>query len=225
MKRTSVAKPRRLPHRQAILSAAEVLIRSSRATHFSMLELAKSAGVSPATPYNIFGTKDSILYELLNNSLTGIFTKFAQSPAEREPHEVVLSAAAAAAAYFVRDPDFYRPLYQHLIGVSDPVHRPAYMDRALQYWRTALGPLIEAGSIGADVERDTIARAIMIHFIGALDMWVQREVSSKEFHAHIMHGVASVLLGCVAPPSRLPLEKTLRAALRAMPRGFSFIGA
>lgn len=52
-----------------VLNAAEALVRKTGDTDFSMLTLASKAKVSPATPYNLFGSKGSILYTLLNRSL------------------------------------------------------------------------------------------------------------------------------------------------------------
>lgn len=43
--------------RQAILDAAEALIRETGATDFTMLAVAERAMVSPTTLYNLFGTK------------------------------------------------------------------------------------------------------------------------------------------------------------------------
>jgi AcrR family transcriptional regulator len=207
--------------RQAILEAAETLVRDTRATDFPMLELAKRARVSPATPYNVFGTKASILYALLNQSLDGIFSGFVRAPGTG-PFEVVLAAADQAASFFVTDPNFYRPLYQHLIGAQDPVHRPAYMDRALEFWRGALAGLCEAGYVSGESERDSLARAIMIIFVGALDMWVQAELDSKEFRAHILHGVSLLLFASADERSQRVLRQAMRSAAKAMPRNFSF---
>jgi AcrR family transcriptional regulator len=208
--------------RQAILDAAELLVRDTGATDFPMLTLAKRAGVSPATPYNVFGTKASILYVLLNQSLDSIFTGFEQATKDMGPFEVVLAAADRAASFFLLDPDFYRPLYHHLVGVRDPVHRPAYMDRALEFWRSALAGLCEQGYLSGDRERDALARAIMITFVGTLDLWVQSELSSKEFHAHIVHGVSSLLFRSADAKARRFLEKAVRSASLAMPGTFSF---
>jgi AcrR family transcriptional regulator len=215
-------KPKGGARRQAILNAAEALVRDTRSTDFSMLTLAKRAGVSPATPYNAFGTKDSILYVLLNQSLDGVFSSFEEVAEDVGPYETVLAAADAAARFFLLDPDFYQPLYQHLIGVQDPVHRPAYMDRALQYWRVALSGLSKAGYLSGEVERDALARGMMIQFVGAMDMWAQSELSSEVFSAHILHGVSCLLMGNADQEAQRVLRKVQRKSLAVMPKHFSF---
>ena len=48
---------------------AEKLARNTGGTDFSMLQLSQTAGVSPATPFNHFGSKNAIFADLINQSL------------------------------------------------------------------------------------------------------------------------------------------------------------
>ncbi|WP_418654973.1 TetR/AcrR family transcriptional regulator, partial [Acinetobacter baumannii] len=43
--------------RRNIVDAAHELVRETGGAGFSMLDLARRAGVSPATPYNLLGSK------------------------------------------------------------------------------------------------------------------------------------------------------------------------
>ncbi len=194
--------------RQSILDAAEALIRDTGTTSFSMLVLAERAGFSPATPYNIFGTKDSILYALLNRSIDSISMRFAQVPGNIGPFEIVLSAADGAARFFISDPAYYRPLFQHLVGVRDALHRPAFMERSFQYWQGALARLRTDGILADDRTRDVLARSMMIYFLGSLDLWTQDELRDDAFRTQIMHGVAS-LLSAIATPAARPLIRAI----------------
>ena len=209
--------------RQSILDAAEELIRETRSTDFPMLLLAERAGTSPATPYNAFGGKASILYALLVKSLDTIFFDFDKVTLRMKPHEVALAAAKGAADFFIADPDYYRPLYHYLIGVSDQVYRPSYLNRALNYWRSALAPLRRAENLRDDIERDALARLMMILFLGALDLWVQGEITHEEFRAHIVYGAASLLCSVVNAADREELGAILEKAKEDMPRNYSFV--
>ena len=208
--------------RQSILQAAESLVRDTLTTDFSMLVLAERAGISPTTPYNIFGSKSSILYALLVKSLDTIFLDFSKITKSMDSYDVVLFAARSAADFFIADPDYYRPLYLYLIGVSDDVYRPAYLDRALGYWRNALAPLFAGGQLKDEVERDALARSMMILFLGALNLWVQGELDHGEFRAHIMYGVASILCAGADDDARVILGEVIATACLAMPHNYSF---
>ncbi len=61
--------------RRRILDAAEGLIRQTGGTNFSLLTLADKAEVSPATPYNFFGSKARLLFALFNRSLAELPVK------------------------------------------------------------------------------------------------------------------------------------------------------
>jgi AcrR family transcriptional regulator len=55
--------------RERILRTAESLIRKTGGTEFTMRSLAAAAEVSPVTPYNLFESKEGLLYSLLSRSL------------------------------------------------------------------------------------------------------------------------------------------------------------
>lgn len=121
-----VAASQKQVRRQRLLDAAASLVRTSGNTDFSMLTLAKLAGVSPATPYNLLGSKVGVLYALLNSSLDKVLQRLDQANDQDDPFECVVQAAVNGAEFFASEPDFYRPLFQFLLGCEDPVHRPLF---------------------------------------------------------------------------------------------------
>lgn len=212
--------------RQRILDAAESLIRQSAGTDFLMTTLAETAGFSQATPYNLFGSKAGILFALLNRSVDGIFRDAdLDNNRDADPFEAVLQAARVASGVFSADPGFYRPLYRFLLGVVDSGHRPAFLDRALGYWKRALAGVSAAGLFSAELTRDEMARGIVIYFLGALDLWVQDELDDDEFHAQIQYGVAMLLLGIADDASRPALRAHMRRHKRHLPRRYTFSAA
>ncbi len=201
-----------------VLNAAEALVRKTGDTDFSMLTLASKAKVSPATPYNLFGSKGSILYTLLNRSLDEISKGFEQAFSRSNPYERVLKSAKSAARVFLTDPVFYRPLYKFLLGVSDAVHRPAFMDRSHTFWRSAVDGIDEAHLLPKDIGPNELARQFMIQFTGALDLWVHEELSNSQFEAQITYGTGLVLLGISTGADREMLMSVIRSAKRRLPK-------
>ena len=95
--------------RQSILDAAEQLIRESHGTNFSVRQLSTLAGVAPATPFNIYSSKEGILYALLSRNLDRIIDEgliFKESTGVSS----VIAAAQYAVDSFISDPAFMRPL-------------------------------------------------------------------------------------------------------------------
>lgn len=211
--------------RQRILDAAEALIRETGSTDFSMLVLSDRAGLSPATPYNLMGSKGAILYALLNRAMDQVAQRGRRAKRSADPYRQVLQGAAAVAAVFAADPGFYRPLYRFLLGVSDTVNRPAYMDRGLEYWKGTLDGLHAAGLLPPEIDRDELGRELEIHFVGVLDLWAQQELNAAEFRAQTVYGVALMLLGLADDVARKTLLLRLRGLKKQLPRRFSYQAA
>jgi len=209
---------------QRLLEAAASLIRTSGGTEFSMLALAEAAGMSPATPYNLLGSKVGVLWALLNYSLDKIQDKLSLLRAPNDPFERVVLAAALGAELFTAESDFYRPLYRFLVGCGDPVHRPQFMDRALAFWMHATELLNQRGYLQAPIDQVEMSRELEIHFLGVLDLWVQHELDDDEFQAQIVFGTALLLLAVADEAGRTRLMKHLQKAKRKLPRGFTFTG-
>jgi AcrR family transcriptional regulator len=209
--------------RQRTLDAAEALIRKTGTTEFSMQTLANKAKLSLATPYNLFGSKSAILYALLNRSLDKIAEGAEQAFAHPQPVQRVLRAAASSAAVFVSVPDFYRPLYRFLLGVGDPIHRPAFMERSLDYWKTALLGFVQHDLLPKEAGCEHLARQLVIQFVGTLDLWVQEELDDTEFKAQISYGTGLLLLGVARSEDRERLLKHLGTLKRKLPRQSPFV--
>jgi AcrR family transcriptional regulator len=204
-----------------ILDAAARLVRQRRGTDFSMVALAETAEVSPTTPYNLFGSKAGVLYALLNRSLDELTSELLTFSTD-DPIEHVLEAAGVAADLFARDPGFFRPLFQFLLGVRDDVDRPRFMDRSLEYWKHALHAADERGLLPEELDREELARQLLVHFAGVLELWVHEELDDAGFRTQIAYGTALLLTNVADRRSRARLRETLRALKRELPQPVSF---
>jgi len=207
--------------RQRILDAAGGLIRSTGSTDFTMLDVATSAGVSPATPYNLFGSKNGLLYEILNRSLDGLVrgtVTFVGDPLEHP-----IAAGEVATDLFIADPSFFRPLFLVMLGVPDEVHRPRFLDRSLDYWRHSLEAAEAAGMFPAAIPHEELSRLLLVHYIGALDLWAHDDLDGGAFRAQVTYGIALELLAITDPASRTMLLSRMENAKRQLPIGFAFV--
>lgn len=209
---------------ERILSAAEALVREGASTDFSMVTLAERAEMSQTTPYNLFGSKAGILYALLNRSM-GASSARQFILAGADPVESILRAAEIAADLLAADPQLYRPLWRFLLGVRDRVHRPAVLDRALGWWKVAMESAQAAGLLADVVDGDELARELVIHTMGVLDLWVQGELTDEQFRAQLAYGTGLKLLAVADEASRPRILEHMRHAKAALPRSFRFSGA
>lgn len=178
-----------------IIEAAEKLILKTESTNFSMIDLARTAGLSTATTYNLIGSKATVLYRLLNRTLDRLNLADIRYKGDGDPIGHVLEAAETAVNVFANDPGFYRPLMRFLLGVPDAVHRPLFMARAYGFWLIVVQCLTEEKILRPRVDLSDIARDLHVFFAGALDLWVHEELDDKQFRAQVRHGTAIHLLG------------------------------
>lgn len=188
---------RKQSRRDAIITGAEALIRQGGDTSFSMLELAKVAGLSAATPYNLFGTKGAILYALLNRSADNIFA--AATALHGTATNRVVQAAEALAEVLAGDPTFYRPLYAYLMGVVDARWRPAFMARAHDYWASAF---LGDPHLQSAIHPMIVADLLVTQALGCVELWVHCEIEDGSLSVELCRSTGVVLLSVVDGPDR-----------------------
>lgn len=212
--------------KEKILDSVEELIMSTGSTDFTMHQLAKHVGISPTTFYNLFGSKGSVLYGLLNRGLTGIISGRNKLATSDDPIENAIMTMTYAAEFFVRKPGLYRSLYKFQLGERDMAARPSYLNRGLVLWQRSLDGLVEAGYLSDDPKdgtflRDDVALSLLTHSSGVIDLWVQEDIDDAEFVARMTHDAALIVHAVVPEPERKRIAKKIRE-LRPHLRRFSF---
>lgn len=184
----SVRERHKEARKRRIIAAAEALVRASGDIGFSMLELASLAKVSPATPYNLFGTKSEILYDLLNSYLDRLGEDLSRDSeadlVDQHPLDTFLSFIERAVDLFAMDPALFRPLFKFLLSVSDPQHRPAYLARSERHWDFALDRI--ASAIELDLPpRSFVEQYLTSVSLGVVGRWSMEELNREETIRHM----------------------------------------
>jgi AcrR family transcriptional regulator len=178
--------------RERILAAAERMIRQTGGTDFSMRSLASAAEVSPATPYNIFRSKEGLLFELLTRNLDLIIQR-APDYQSKDPIGHVLAVGDHVVSTLSADPEYLRPLYQVVLGLAEPIHYPKFLKTAFGYYRDNLRPMVENGMLVDEYECTSLAFSLMAHVIGVLSLWVHQDIDDEWFRAQINYGFIHAL--------------------------------
>jgi AcrR family transcriptional regulator len=203
--------------RERILDTARRLIRATGGTEFSMRRLADEADVSLVTPYNLFASKSGVLYALLNESLERIDQVTDTKPSSK-PVDGVLELAGIAADLYARDAEFYRPLMQFVLGVRNLEHRPRLIEQSLGRWTRTVEAAIRGGLLPASVDRDLLARQLMIMFIGAVELWIHEELDDDAFRSQSLYGSTLLVLANASADARSRLVERLQTIERRLPR-------
>lgn len=193
--------------RGRIIHAARDLIRETGNAGLSMRALAARAGVSLATPYNLFGSKRAIVLAVLDDvrEFQGRFAGVRSA----DPLERLFTAVDMAVAFYVEDPPFYRTLWAAVFDASDDVRAEIYNWKRNEFWRGLVHDAAKAGAISPVIDEEQLLRALDRSFGSAMLEWVVGELPSHLLAPTIRYSYALILKGAAAPDWRGPLDARL----------------
>src|SRR5579859_718721 len=163
----SVRELQKNTRRRAILDAARSLILDGKDRDFSMLTLAEKAGVSLVTPYNLFGSKSSILLEIVRED---IFERIArvEALASDSLGEWVAALSATLAEVYYKNRHFYRRMIVTLVAQQNADAQRASLEFSYRTFENALQGLRDRGTLPETVPVAALARQFSHSVSGSL---------------------------------------------------------
>ncbi len=190
--------------RQRIIRAARQLIRETGNAGLSMRALAVRAGVSLATPYNLFGSKRAIVLAVLEDVRE--FQQRFSSVQSVDPLERIFSAVDIAMDFYIADPTFYKTLWAAVFDTSDEV-RDAILNPARHaFWQGLLDNAAAAGVLTPTLDRTLLGRHLDSLFRAVMLDWVVGDIRPEALAATARMGYALILNGSCTPEWRGPLQ-------------------
>ena len=207
-------RPRTVPDEQ-ILGAAQRAMSRVGPARLTLADVAKEAGLSPATLVQRFGSKRGLMLALWASALDGIDACFAML---RPAHPSPMAAVVAAATEFARATRTPEEMSNHLaflqIDLSDPEFHRSMLElsrRTEAGYRALLDEAIDAGElVTCDTRR--LARAVGAISGGSLIGWaVFREGTAESW----VRKDLETLLKPYRTPSRARAQPARRGESRA----------
>lgn len=193
--------------RVRIIHAARDLIRETGNAGLSMRALAARAGVSLATPYNLFGSKRAIVLAVLQD-IREFQSRFA-SLRSADPLERIFSAIDMAMEFYKADPTFYKTLWAAVFDTTDEVRAAILTPERDAFWQGLIDDAAVAGVLMPEIDRRLLLRHLDSLFRSVMLDWVVGELPSEALSAMARMGYALVLKGAAAPDWRGPLHSRL----------------
>lgn len=197
--------------RQRILEAARRLVEETGPESLKMRVLAKRAGFSVTTLYNLFGNKDDILVALLEQAL---YTVFPLLEAERstEPYSAIQELMAGPVRYLLDNSRILRPILALLYYTPE---RRADPDTIAIY-----GEIIDtiAGFIAAAQKEGFLIHTLSPRLLAAelfhsyrltLEDWSCREIDDEALSVRMQVTTLLLLLSAATDQSRESLSRRL----------------
>lgn len=188
--------------RDRITAAARSLIQSGE-SGFRMRALAEEAGVSIATPYNLFGSKQAILSAVMDADLS----RFKETLARQRVENLTMftQTVSITRELIDLDPQFYRNV------ILKTNAQDAGSDRSrLMHWKQLIDTSIADGDLLTFADSLELAVHIRQLFSAAFARWAREEISSREAEAQVSYAITLSLAGVATPASRQRLQSSLR---------------
>ncbi|WP_341992390.1 helix-turn-helix domain-containing protein [Azorhizobium sp. AG788] len=199
----SVREQKRTLAREAVLDAAERLLRADGAAAFSMRELAAEAGVSFATPFNQFGSKAAIAQALSARRIDLMSERFFETAPPGDTISRVLAAVSIAVAVMLEEPQINRAIIRSLGFPGAKPSEVSAQSRAL--WAAAFGDGDGIDPDLAKVAAERVPEQLAIAFRGCLSFWIADEITDAQLPEKAQATAITVLLGFVESNRRADL--------------------
>jgi len=162
-----------------------------------MVDLAARAGVSPATPFNHFGSKKAILRTIIDRSLL-------DQPQLNivKPNCVgqVVTALVNMTRLYSRDPELFRPVFCDTIA-DISCSNPA-LQTALKRIFALLTQARDNGELNKAVDLKILAEQLECYWLGSLLFWANGSVDGPTWITRVEGGLLLMLEGVVTRRSR-----------------------
>ena len=177
--------------RRRIVRAARELMQQTGDAGFSMRALADQAGVSIATPYNLFGSKQTVMFAVLDADLEHYQKRLAKLRVDEL--DVFFKAVTLATSLYSTEPAFYRAVLFAVYNDGGREFRSMFGGPRHAMWKGMVQDAINAGFLSDAVEPDAFAINLGRTFFSAILEWVSGELSLAELEAWAQYGFALAL--------------------------------
>ena len=209
--------------RSRILNAARELIRETGDTNLAMRELARRAGVSVATAYNLFGSKRAVMLAVLEDE-RDFLRKYQKLPVSNAIDRI-FEAHALGYGYFVEDAAFYRPLWRALLSTdrSDDTGllSPERLARSRNAWQAILIDARSEALLDKRIDTGELEGLLSHLALGYLLSWAAGTLQTQALIPSVGLGYAMVLKGAATTHGHEILDrriKTYRSLLSSQAR-------
>lgn len=195
----------------AILDAAVQLLDEQPLGDVTTEQIAYRARVSPATVYNLVGTRDRLLHALLDRVVEDLVEEVALA-AERDDDPIAVAHLIVdhSVAAFTSHSRAYRQIVAAGRSIDGDVPEPSTDPSELQV--VAFGHAQELGVLRDDVDPAGLGRQIYISWIGAMEHWANGKLDDSGFGIAARHGLLVVLAASAVEGERGRFLDELRHA-------------
>ncbi|RYD98665.1 MAG: TetR/AcrR family transcriptional regulator [Sphingomonadales bacterium] len=197
----------KLKRQRAILDAAREIMAQTGEAGLTMFALATRAGVSPATPYNLFGSKQAILQAVYEEDMREFHAGFDER-ASSDPLARIFDLGDLSIEHWSNSPDFYKALLMVLSRNGGPGVDGAWSP-GRSYARQLIKDLAASGGLVAKAPLAALSTALVRTLKSVGQEWVDGELTLEQAGRDVGIAFGVVLTGFVTPQTKAALADIL----------------
>ena len=206
--------------RQLIVDAARALMQAGDTEGFSMRTLAEEAGVSIATPYNLFGSKEQVVAAVMDTDLARY--REALNSADKDPLELLFHSISIGRQLFEAEPHFYKMGAQSIQGATDSSLTTQFSLPRHQLLRDLVQQAVQTGYLTHRINSDSLAIALGHQYYGWIQAWARDLISLDEMETRSHYAYAMTLAAAATDDYREALINRAMTLQKSLPEaGFS----
>lgn len=204
--KASIHEPGKQKRRERIIQAAAALVRDVGPERMTVAAIAQQAGLSPATVYNLFGTKSAVLAQVFDQDVSRFEAAVLAEPA-RNAVDRIFKAVKLATSLYDTDPQFYKAMF--FAAGDEELHTIVSKPR-IAFWCSMVRAACADGSLASDANADALGLAMSHLARGAIRHWAAGATTVQRLEDEISFGFALLLRSKATELTASQLEQLSR---------------
>ena len=198
--------------RRRLIVAASELLAERDDGNFSMPELAKRAGLSLATPYNLFGSKAAVLAQVFER-LVKAFHRDESWMDGLTACDRILGVIDRLIVAYERQGNLFRNLWKALYGLDVTEHRQLNLSLSANIVHPLVASLAKDRLLTHAVPEEAIELTLVRVFDANFEMWASQDWPPAELRRQLRLSFALIFLGLLSGPDSERLQAVIREAM------------
>jgi AcrR family transcriptional regulator len=201
--------------RQLIVTTARKLMQVLEVSDFSMRTLAEVAGVSSATPYALFGSKQALIAAVMDTDFADFMTALTAEP--NQGFDVFFRLVDVTAELFEKNPGYYSTGAQAIQATTDQTLTSHFSLPRHGLFKDLVSDAIQRGEICHQINPDSLALNLGHQFYGWIQAWAKGNITLPDMVARTKYGLGLGLAAVATEASRAQLLEQVVAIQATLP--------
>ena len=187
---------------------------------FSMRQLAEVSGVSIATPYNLFGSKQGVIAAVMDTDLDEFKARLLIE--NTNSLDVIFNLVSVTVQLFAEQPNYYKTGALAVHQETDESIKSSFGLPRQALMKSLVQQAIQHGHISHRMNADSLSISLSMQFYSWIQLWANEVISLEELEMRGHYAFALSLAGAATDTTREELFNKVVELQTALPESWQF---